>query len=149
MANQSSSKSETNELERLRDILYGERVRSIEERLDEVEQRITRNTTEMNRRIDHDVEELGKRLDSLNKRFDERLLALQTQQSADLSNKMEQLSQQLNQQSASQTLALNEAHATLQQETLNLKNEIQAWREKIGQMVTALGQAWTSNDKSE
>jgi len=149
MANQTSSKAEANELERLRDILYGERVRSIEERLDEIDQRIGRNTSEINRRIDHDLEELGKRLDSMNKRFDERLLALQTQQTTSLNSNVENLSIRLNEQSVGQTKALDEVRATLHQDTENLKHEIRAWREKIGQMVTVLGNEWTSSDQPE
>lgn len=149
MANQTSSKAESNELERLRDILYGERVRSIEERLDEIDQRIGRNSSEINRRIDHDLEELGKRLDSMNKRFDERLLALQTQQTASLDSNVENLSTLINEQSTSQTKALDETRAALHQDTESLKHEIRAWREKIGQMVTFLGNEWTRSDQPE
>ena len=149
MANQTSSKAEANELERLRDILYGERVRSIEDRLDEIDQRIGRNTSEINRRIDHDLEELGKRLDSMSKRFDERLLALQTQQTANLDSTVKNLSTRLNEQSASQTKDLDEARAALHQDTENLKHEIRAWREKIGQMVAVLGNEWTSSGQPE
>jgi tetrahydromethanopterin S-methyltransferase subunit G len=144
-----SLKTEANELERLRDILYGERVRSIEDRLDEIDQRIGRNTSEINRRIDHEVEELGKRLDSMNKRFDERLLSLQTQQTASLNANVAALNDRLDEQAASQTAALDETRAALQQDSQTLKNDLRAWRERIGQLVSALGSDWTNFGQSE
>jgi tetrahydromethanopterin S-methyltransferase subunit G len=211
MADTSSSKTEGNELEHLRDILYGERVRSIESRLDEIDQRISRNTTELNHRVDHEVEELSKRLDALGKRFDECALALQSQEAADINaigkrfderllafqnqeaadmNAIEKrldeqvlafqnqeaadmsaigkrldeqalafqnqeaadvnaIGKRLDAQSADQAAALKKAREALQADMGNMADEIRAWREKIGQMVSALGNAWTDSEPSK
>lgn len=119
------------ELERLRDILYGERVRSIEERLEEMDQRLLRTTTEMNRRVDHETEELTRRIDTLGKRLDERLLALQTQSSAELRAV-----------SNAQTQALAETRAALQSELDAFQAELRAWREKTAQTLQGLGAQW-------
>lgn len=120
-----------NELERLRDILYGERVHSIEERLDEFDQRLLRAVTEINRRMDHEVEELTRRTDTVSKRFDERLMALQTQTNAELRA-----------ESAAQAQALSETRAALQNELASLQAEGRAWREKTAQSLQALAAQW-------
>jgi DNA repair exonuclease SbcCD ATPase subunit len=138
-----------NELERLRDILYGERVRSIEGRLDEIDQRLTRTANELNRRIDHEVEELVQRLDAAAKRLDERILALQAQSNAELRLSVEELTRRLEQQAAQQDQDLQAARASVRQELEELRAEILAWRQKTGQTLAALIRHWSEETMQE
>jgi chromosome segregation ATPase len=133
-----SDKHLQSDLDRLRDILFGERIRALEDRLDEMEQRLQRATLEVNRRLEHEVEGLLSQIGALGKRLDEQILALRAQQMADLKAAGQQWEQQL----AAQNQALQELQATLTAELSRLREEVLAWRRHLGTQIIALGEQW-------
>ncbi len=139
---QSNALEPIGDIERLRDILYGDRVRSLEGRLDEVDQRITRLFNELNRRIDHEVEELIQRVDAAAKRLDDRILTLRAQSAAELRQAVDNLSRRLEQQATQQEQNLQQARTAAHRELEELRTEIQAWRQKTGQVLAALAAQW-------
>ncbi len=146
---QSNALEPIGDIERLRDILYGDRVRSLEGRLDEVDQRITRLFNELNRRIDHEVEELIQRVDAAAKRLDDRILSLRAQSAAELRQAVDNLSRRLEQQSTQHEQNLQQTRAAAHRELEELRNEIQSWRQKTGQVLAALVAQWKDEARQE
>ena len=115
-----------NELERLRDILYGQQARSTEERLKALSDRLEKIKAEMSARIDALDNQLTARLEALQAELTERLENQQSSQSQATEANRKALAAQLSQLHADATAQISGVQKSLEKSNAELLNLIQS-----------------------
>lgn len=145
--NNTTSKSNVetgNDLEQLRDILYGNQARATEQRLDDLETRLENINQELKNNLDDQVSSLSGTTGQQFKAVEEKI----TQSNANLNQRLDQQISDLRKQLADFRAESRQRDTELRQEMLTLGamlDKQKTGRTELGEMLVELGQQLQQN----